>query len=40
MFFLLNYLLYSNLVVPFGKIKKYYYKDNKFKTYDFCITNK
>ena len=43
MFLFVEYLLYSNLVVPFGKIKKYYYGDNKFKTYiDFCIflTNK
>ena len=43
MYLFIDYLLYSNLSVPFGKIKKYYYGDRMFKTYiDFCIflTNK
>ena len=38
MYLFLEYLLYSNISIPLGKIKRYYYKDKVFKKYiDYCI---
>ena len=38
MYLFLEYLLYSNISIPLGKIKRYYYKEKVFKKYiDYCI---
>ena len=38
MYLFIEYLLYSNLHIPFGKIKNHYYGGRMFKTYiDYCI---
>jgi len=38
MYLFIEYLLYSNISIPLGKIKRYYYKNKVFKKYiDYCI---